>query len=125
MQSHLSILVCCLSFWYHIKNIVLRPYLDCSDYFTMYHTSEHQVVEFLAVQWLRLYTFPAEDMGSIPGGETKIPQVVRHSQKKKKKKKKTSSNCTPKYTQFLFVNYMSIKLEGKEAIGTMSTNRVA
>ena len=91
----------------------------------MYHTSEHQVVgNFLAVQWLRLYTFPAEDMGSIPGGETKIPQAVRHSQKKKKKKK-TSSNCTPKYTQSLFVNYMSIKLEEKEAMGTMSTNRVA
>ena len=36
----------------------------------------------LAVQWLGLCAFTAEDLGSIPGWGTKIPQVVRHGQKK-------------------------------------------
>ena len=37
------------------------------------------------VQWLRLYTFNAEGMGSIPGQETKIPHAVWFSEK----------NCSP------------------------------
>ena len=36
----------------------------------------------LAVQWLGLRAFTAEDVGSIPGRGTKVPQAVRCSQKK-------------------------------------------
>ena len=39
-----------------------------------------------AVQWLRLCAFTAEDPGSSPGRETKIPQAMQHSKRKKKKK---------------------------------------
>ena len=35
------------------------------------------------IQWLDLYAFTAEGLGSIPGGRTKIPQVAWYSQKKK------------------------------------------
>ena len=38
----------------------------------------------LAVQWLGLSAFTAEDLGSIPGWGTKIPQAVQCGQKKKK-----------------------------------------
>ena len=37
----------------------------------------------LAVQWLGLCTFTAEDQGSIPGQGTEIPQAVWHSQRTK------------------------------------------
>ena len=37
----------------------------------------------LAVQWLRLHAFTKGDVGSIPGGGTKIPHVVRPKGKKK------------------------------------------
>ena len=37
----------------------------------------------LLVQWLGLYTFTAEDSGSIPGQGTRILRVVWHDQKKK------------------------------------------
>ena len=40
----------------------------------------------LTVQWLRICTSNAGDVGSIPGQRTKIPDA------KKKKKKKTSQN---------------------------------
>ena len=33
------------------------------------------------VQWLRLCTFNAEGLGSIPGWGTKMPHAVRNSQK--------------------------------------------
>ena len=45
----------------------------------------------LVVQCLGLCAFTAEGLGSIPGGETKIPQAVQCCQKKKKKKRK--ENC--------------------------------
>ena len=35
-------------------------------------------------QWLGLCAFTAEDLGSIPGLGTKIPQALRRGQKKKK-----------------------------------------
>ena len=35
----------------------------------------------LAAQWLRLCTPNAGGKGSIPGGGTKIPHAVQHSQK--------------------------------------------
>ena len=35
----------------------------------------------LEVQWLGLYTLPAEGPGPIPGQETKIPQTVQLGQK--------------------------------------------
>lgn len=38
----------------------------------------------LAVQWLRLCTFTAEDLSSVSGCGTRIPQAEWHSQKKKK-----------------------------------------
>ena len=39
----------------------------------------------LVVQWLGLHAFTAEDLGSIPGWGTKIPQAVQNGQKKKNK----------------------------------------
>ena len=42
----------------------------------------------LEVQWLRLHTSKAGGVGSIPGGETKIPQVCEVWPKDLKKKKK-------------------------------------
>ena len=36
----------------------------------------------LVVQWLRLHTFSAVGLGSIPGQGTKIPNAVRWGQKK-------------------------------------------
>ena len=42
----------------------------------------------LVVQWLRLCTYNAGGMGSIPGPATTIPHAVRYNQKVKKKKKK-------------------------------------
>ena len=41
----------------------------------------------LAVQWLGLHTLTTEDLGSIPGRGTKIPQASLCGQKKKKTKK--------------------------------------
>ena len=40
----------------------------------------------LAAQWLRLCTSTAGDMGSIPGGGTKIPHAAPHGQKTKQNK---------------------------------------
>ena len=37
----------------------------------------------LVVQWLRLCTPKAEDMGSVTGQGTKIPHAARYGQKKK------------------------------------------
>ena len=37
----------------------------------------------LEVQWLGLSAFIAEDLGSIPGQGTKIPQALQYGQKKK------------------------------------------
>ena len=39
----------------------------------------------LVIQWLRLCTPKAQDMGSITGQGTKIPHAARYGQKKKKK----------------------------------------
>ena len=39
----------------------------------------------LAVQWLGLHAFTAENMGSIPGRGTKIPQAAWHGQERKRK----------------------------------------
>ena len=39
----------------------------------------------LAVQWLGFHAFTAENMGSIPGRGTKIPQAAWHSQERKRK----------------------------------------
>ena len=38
------------------------------------------------IQWLRLYTSTAQDMGSTPGQGTKILHAVGVDEKKKKKK---------------------------------------
>lgn len=35
----------------------------------------------LVVQWLRLHSSSAWDMGSIPGHGTKTPEAMRHGQK--------------------------------------------
>ena len=40
---------------------------------------------FLAVQWLGLFTFTAVGLGSVPGWGAKIPQAAWHSQKRRKK----------------------------------------
>ena len=47
----------------------------------------------LAVQWLRLCTFTAEDLSSVSGCGTRIPQAEWHSQKKKKR-----ISCTTAFT---------------------------
>ena len=36
----------------------------------------------MEVQWLRLYTSTAGDMGSIPGWGTRIPRASQYGQKK-------------------------------------------
>ena len=36
----------------------------------------------MAVQWLRLYTSTAGDMGSVPGWGTRIPHASQYGQKK-------------------------------------------
>ena len=41
--------------------------------------------KFPVFQWLGLGSFTAEDLGSIPGQGTKIPQATLLGQKKKKK----------------------------------------
>ena len=45
----------------------------------------HSIGNSLVVQWLGLFTFNAEGMGSIPGRGTKIPQAAQQGQKRKKK----------------------------------------
>ena len=37
--------------------------------------------ESLVVQWLGLHAFTAEGLGSVPGWETMVPQLMRHGQK--------------------------------------------
>ena len=39
----------------------------------------------LVVKWLGLLAFTAEDMGSIPGRGTKIPQAAWYGQERKRK----------------------------------------
>ena len=41
-----------------------------------FFASKNMLGTFLAVQWLRLHTPNAGDMGSIPGQETKIPYML-------------------------------------------------
>ena len=45
----------------------------------------------LVVQWLRLWTFIAKGMSSIPGRRTKIPQAVQCGQKQKKNTQKNQT----------------------------------
>ena len=52
------------------------------------HISRNVPGNSLAVQWLELYSFSAEGMGSILGWGTRIPQTVWHDQARKKKRKK-------------------------------------
>lgn len=40
----------------------------------------------VVIQWLRLSALMAEDLGLIPGQETKIPQILRLSHKNKQTK---------------------------------------
>ena len=39
----------------------------------------------MVIQWLGLGALTAMGLGSIPGQQTKIPQVIWHSQKAKQK----------------------------------------
>ena len=48
----------------------------------------------LVVQWLRLSTFTAVGLGSIPSQENKILQNLCHGQKKKKKKGMVFNNSS-------------------------------
>ena len=41
----------------------------------------HPLGNSLVVQWLGLHAFTAEDLGSIPGQGTKIPQAMQCGQK--------------------------------------------
>jgi len=52
------------------------------------HISRNVPGNSLAVQWLELYSFSAEGMGSILGWGTRIPQTVWHDQARKKKRRK-------------------------------------
>ena len=51
-----------------------------------YSSSKYLTGNSLAVQWLRLGTFTAVALGSIPGQRTKIPQTMQRGQKERKKK---------------------------------------
>lgn len=44
------------------------------------------VLDFPAVQWLRLLVSTVADAGSIPDQETKIPHAMWHSKNKNKKR---------------------------------------
>ena len=58
----------------------------------------------LAVQWLQLPAFTAQSLGSIPGWETKILQVVQCGQKRKKKRQRSRGTgswfCLKEYNVF-------------------------
>ena len=47
-------------------------------------SSKGEIKTSLAAQWLRLHTFTAGGVGSVPGGKTGIPHAMQHSKKKKK-----------------------------------------
>ena len=47
-----------------------------------FFASKNMLGTFLAVQWLRLYTPNAGDMGSIPGQGTKITYMLYSTAKK-------------------------------------------
>ena len=57
--------------------------IEGKDIFSQYY---HQGTS-LVVQWLRLHTSNAEDMGSIPSQGTKVSHVVWCGQKNKNKNK--------------------------------------
>ena len=61
----------------------------------------------LAVQWLEVFPFTAEGVGSIPGQGTKIPQAAHVA--KKKKKKSVGSCYLPTYGL-----YMAFRAETSE-----------
>ena len=46
----------------------------------------------LGVQWLRIGTFPTEDMGLIPDWGAKIPQAERHGKKQTHQNPKTNND---------------------------------
>ena len=50
----------------------------------------------LVLQWLRLCTVSTGDEGSIPGGGTKIPQVLPNDEKKKKAQLSETSGFSSK-----------------------------
>ena len=52
--------------------------------YRQYFTFKRNTGTSLAIQWLGLCAFTAEDVRSIPGGETKIPQAAWFSQEKSK-----------------------------------------
>ena len=63
------------------------------------------------VQWLRLCTYSAGGMGSIPGWTTKIPNAKQHSQKKKKKEKWKESNYSSTSKQIRYYKWMASVLK--------------
>ena len=54
----------------------------------------------LAVQQLGLHALTVEDLGSIPGWGTKIPQAIQSSQKKKKNQTIEFSIATTKTIRY-------------------------
>ena len=59
--------------------------------------SSQEFGDSLAVQWLRFHVFVAEDLDSITGWETKIPQVVRS---KERLKKRVSTEIKAEYPEW-------------------------
>ena len=45
-------------------------------------------------QWLRLCSFTAESVGSIPGQGTKIPQTANAAKKKREREKEKENKLT-------------------------------
>ena len=58
-------------------------------------SSKGEIKTSLAAQWLRLHTFTAGGVGSVPGGKTGIPHAMQHSKKKKKKVRSLKSMNDP------------------------------
>ena len=60
-------------------------------------TLKQNLGNFLTVQWLRVCATNAQDVGSIPGWETKIPHAVQCGQKIKNVFFKALKKPEPKY----------------------------
>ena len=69
----------------NIPSLYINIYISV---YTYVHVSRNVPGNSLAVQWLELYSFSAEGMGSILGWGSRIPQTAWHGQTKEKRKRK-------------------------------------
>lgn len=64
----------------------------------------------MVIQWLKLYTFTAKDLSSIPGLELRLHKLISVSEKKKKQQM-TSSLSVPNKPQNRLSNSISLNPE--------------